>query len=180
MTVLVVSDQSIEADLRENLPEEIAGHTEVEYFPYCNGALNRLVAEHPPLQEVLRLLSPSSDASLDELETTLGVLGIAFLKTGGGGRVDELLTHAQTITPHRLRLFPHQVDDVRLTEECQNVLNQISNLKWGLERGYFTWHCGPDSGILPYNCLDKQFGRFQRDVVKARPGTFDELEPFLV
>lgn len=179
MTIAVVSSPDVKASLDATVPKSIADHTEVEYFPSFN-SLNRLVQEFEPLRNVLSMLARVEQPSLDEMGYALSALVLAFMHQPGGGCASELLEKAQKATPGLLRLFPHQLANLKLDTEFKAVLAKIPDFEYGCDRGFFSWKYRNDSGVLEYHCLNPQFDRFQRDIVKANPQTFDELEAYLL
>lgn len=179
MTVAVVSDIGVKASLDATVPDSIAKHTEVEHFPYIT-SLNRLVQEFEPLREALSTLTRTQEAGLDEMEYAFSALTRAFMHQPGGGHTSVLLEKAQMATPGLLRLFPHQLANVKLDDQFKAVLAQIDEFEYGCDRGFFSWKYRNDSGVLEYHCLNPQFDRFQRAIVKANPKTFEALEDYLL
>lgn len=179
ITIAVVSSPVVKASLDETIPKSIADHTEVEHFPFFN-SLNRLVQEFEPLRNALSMLARTEQPSLDEMEYALSALARAFMHQPGGGHASALLEKAQKATPGLLRLFPHQLSNLKLDTDFKTVLAKIPDFEYGCDRGFFSWKYHNDSGVLEYHCLNPQFDRFQRDIVKANPQTFDELEGYLL
>lgn len=179
MTVAVVSDAGVKASLDATIPGSIAKHTEVEHFPYIT-SLNRLVQEFQPLRDALCALTRTPDPGLDEMEYAFSALTRAFMHQPGGGHASVLLEKAQMATPGLLRLFPHQLANVKLDDQFKAVLARIPEFRYGCDRGFFSWKHRNDSGVLEYHCLNSQFDRFQRAIVKDNPKTFDELEAYLL
>lgn len=179
VTIAVVSSEQLKENLEATMPPNIAAHTEVEHFPYL-GSLNRLVQEFEPLRSALCCLTRTDSPSLDELEYTFSALATSFLHSSGGGASSSLLDIAQKSRPGVVRLFPHQMKDVQLSEDFKAVLARIPNFVYRLDRGFFVWECGFDSGVYEGNCVSDQFARLQRLVVKDNPQTFEDLEGHLV
>lgn len=177
-TTLVTSGARLAENLRKNIPETIASHSDVLHFPYANGSINRLVWEHEPLQKALSMLTRANSANgtKDELEYTFGALISSFLHQKENASSLALLECAQKQSPGLLRLFPHQIRDIKFREDFVKVLAQIDGLKYFAETGFFCWFCFSDSGVLPYSCLDPQFAGFQARVAAANPMTFDDFE----
>jgi hypothetical protein len=181
-TILVIAHPDVALEMRANIPQVIAAHSEVVYFPYADGHLNRLVMEYEPLRTALATLTRTADANppADELGYVFGALVTSFLHRGHACSSQVLLECAQKQSPALIRLLPNQTKDIQISPEFVKVLAQIPNLKYVTETGFFCWSCLTDSGVLPYNCLDTQFRGFQTRVVKGNPATFDEFEVHLL
>ena len=181
-TTLVTAHSDVAHSMSATIPQVIAAHSDVVYFPYADGHLNRLVMEYEPLRTALATLTRTADDKppADELGYVFGALIISFLHRGDACSSQVLLDCAQKQSPALIRLLPHQIKDIQLDAEFVKVLAQIPNLKYVTETGFFCWSCFTDSGVLPYNCLDTQFRGFQTRVVKSNPTTFDEFEVHLL
>lgn len=97
----------------------------------------------------------------------------------GCGTCDELLISAQSLSPHLIRLMPHQIVDFTLLDGFTEVLDQIDGLLYCLSKGFFQWEAFGTSGVFPHNCLSQEFGRFQRRIINHKPPTFDAFELLL-
>ncbi|WP_147474060.1 hypothetical protein [Allofranklinella schreckenbergeri] len=179
-TVLVVANLGLADKLKRTLPENIEEHTEVEFFPFCDGSINRLIFEHHPLREILAQLSITSSPDLAELGFVYSALAAAFMHSDKGGRVDELLMIAQEQSPQLIRLLPEQAANIKIKDELKNILREIPDFRFSIERGFFEWSRKNDSGVLKYSCLTPQFDAFQKMIIQANPKTFEQLEEFLL
>lgn len=64
--------------------------------------------------------------------------------------------------------------------EAKELLRQVPNFEFWVDRGYFEWRYPPaDGGIVREPCTSDSFNRFVRRVVETRPKTFLELEVLL-
>ncbi len=178
-TILTVSSPALADTLSKNIPDSIADHAEVDYFPYFDGSLNRLVLEFDALREQLSTLAKHDNPADDQLEAVLGALMLGIRKRNGQGSVQEMLQAAQAVSPHLIRLMPSQVAEFKLIDGVEELLAQIPGLNYDLSRGFFSWKAFGTSGTLPYSCLDEQFGRFQRRLLDLKPSTFDAFEGLL-
>lgn len=86
---------------------------------------------------------------------------------------------AQSLCPHVIRLMPAQLTEFSLMPGFEEQLARIRGLNYDLSRGFFCWKGFGMSGVLPYNCLDEQFVRFQNRVLDLKPTTFDAFERLL-
>jgi len=178
-TILAVSEPKLAAKLRDNIPQEILSHTEVDDFPYCDGVLNRLVVESEELRQYLMELARVDAAADDQLADVLGALMYGLLKRDGRGTVQDFLLDAQSLSPHLIRLMPNQLVDFSLIPGFEDRLARIRGLNYSLSRGFFRWEGFGMSGVLPYHCLDEQFVQFQNRVLALKPATFDAFERLL-
>ena len=174
--VLVTSDENVAKKMCEGMPFAIASYTAIEHFPYYV-SLNRLAIEFEPLRAVVSSLARTgSKVTDDEIGYTLSAFVSSFMHGNGSSSVADLLKFAQGISPALVRLFPHQIANLKLKDEFIRVLAEIPNFAYCYNTGFFDWSCSLDSGVLPYNCLDKQFEAFQNRIINARPTSFEDLE----
>jgi len=178
-TVLVVSSNVLFEAMRD-VPAVIAQHSEVVHFPFADGHGNRLVQEHAPLREALKMLCRSEEVTLDALEGVLGVLIIGMMKQNGQDvSVESVLASARSVSPHLIRLFPDEVARIRLDPAFVSVLAAIDGFEYVMDRGFFEWSFYDTSGVTSYDCLSEDFDRLQRRVISQRPITFEDLEELL-
>jgi hypothetical protein len=178
-TTLVVPTEQLSQDLQGSIPGAIAAHTDVFWFPYCDGKVNRLVLENPALRSLLKQLARVDNPTNDELTNVFGALLHGITIKDGRGTCDDLLAGAQSLCPHLMRLMPDQVNGFKLLDGFDEVLAKIDGLMYRLSKGFFHWEAFGTSGVFPQNCLSQEFGRFQRRVVESKPVTFDEFEILL-
>lgn len=179
-TVLVVADSTLADRLKRSLPQDIAGHTEVEFFPFCDGSINRLVLEHSAFGEFLAQLSVTACPTPDELVSVCSALMIALERRETGGPADDFLRLAQDQSPQLIRLLPGQAESIQIDDALESILDDIPGFHFSVERGFFEWSCNNDSGVLRYSCLTNSFIKLQKMIIKANPKTFEELEEFLL
>lgn len=178
-TALVVSDPQLQQKLSKTLPAAIKAHSEVHFFPYCDGHLNRLVIESEDVQNLLRQLAKVENPNLDELAGVFGILIIACGEHPEGARVNEIVKTANSFFPNQLRSFSVADKQPLLSEEFVCRLAMISGLSYAIERGFFRWAAFGTSGVFGFDCTNEQFKQFQEDVVQQQPTTFEEFERLL-
>lgn len=178
-TTLVVPTQTLSNNLQSSCPAAIANHTDVLYFPYCDGKMNRLVHENSAVLSSLTQLARVDNPTNDELANVFGALLHGITINNGQGTCGDLLASAQSLSPHLIRLMPDQVSAFNLLDGFDGVLAKIDGLKYRLSKGFFHWEAFGTSGVFPQNCLSQEFERFQRRVVQQMPVTFDEFEVLL-
>jgi hypothetical protein len=181
VTTLVVSNPSVFDDMRQTVPSAIAGHSTVEFFPYADGSFNRLVIEYGPLRAALSELTRVPEPGNDDLANVFGVLMLGAIKAGSPATVDQVIKAAQDVSPALLRLFPWDLDGFSLEPGFVNALARVPGLLYGVERGFFRWAAAniDMSGVLQFNCLSREFQRFQANVTAAAPTDFDSFEKLL-
>ncbi|MEN5275019.1 hypothetical protein [Stenotrophomonas lactitubi] len=175
-TILVVACESLEADLQDAMPSGIAEHSAVEFFPYCEGSLNRLVLECEKLRESLKGLARVSTPSDDELANVLGGLLIALIAGNAIESGEALAIRAQAQSPHLIRLLPAQEAEMRIEADFTGVLDGIEGLEYGMDRGFFFWKAFGIDGVFPYSCISPEFAKFQKRVITSAPSTAEEFE----
>jgi len=178
--MLVVSDVRQQAAMAAAVPETIKEHSRVIFFPYCDGVLNRLVIEHPEIQDTLRAIAKVDNPKLDELVSVLGVLVLACSQYPNGCPIDELIRYANSYFPAQIRALDAVDGKVEFTrEDFLRTLADIEDLTYDFKRGFFCWSGLGTSGVLGFDCSSDQFKQFQESVVRQQPKTFDDFEVLL-
>ena len=172
---LVVSKQALAQQMSNDLPLNIETYTNIELFPFSNGSINRLIAEHHPLRENLKYLTRVEDPTDDELEGAFGALLCALIAQNKVSCSKAIFKRGQQQSPQLLRLLPEQAEDFQCDPRFEETLARIGGLVWNLKRGFFTWSIQEFSGVLEYNCLSEDFTRFQQRVIQSSPSNFSEF-----
>lgn len=178
-TALVVPTEKLSQSLQCSIPKAIATHTDVLYFPYCDGKVNRLIFESTAVLNSLTQLARVDNPTNDELANVFGALLHGITINNGRGTCDDLLASAQSLSPHLIRLMPDQVSNFKLLDGFDETLAKIGGLVYRLSKGFFHWEAFGTSGVFSQNCLSQEFERFQRRVVENKPVTFDGFEILL-
>ncbi len=178
-TTLVVPNEPLFASLNASIPASIVAHTDVVWFPYCEGKLNRIVLESSDLRHSLTQLARVDNPSDDELVNVYGALMYGLMANNFQGDCHALLAGAQSLSPHLIRLMPHQVANFALLDGFEEALASVDGLVYRLSKGFFHWEAYGTSGVFSQNCLSIEFERFQRRVVERKPTTFDDFEVLL-
>lgn len=175
-TSLVVPDIALQVKLTAEIPDTIKLHSNVHYFPYLDGSLNRIVQENDEVRDSLKQITRSENPTIDQLEAVLGVLYLACMHTKGGKSLWQMYEVASRQHPNQLRLF----EEFNVMPEFEDALNRIRNLSYNFDRGFFNWSALGTSGTLGVSCANEKFVEFQKRVIQRQPTTFDALEEFLL
>lgn len=176
-THLVVSSESLCNKLSISVPDEIKAHSTVSFFPYPpNGTINSLVVGNNEVQAILAKIVPTEEATLDMMENALTLILAACNEHPEGCSVQDIITHVQERYPGKLRVFPVRDCSEALSDAFAGTLDKITDLCYGISRGYFNWSGYGTSSFFPHDCFSTQFKKFQEQIVEAAPATFDDFE----
>lgn len=180
-TTLVVSCEQSRERLNQDTPNEIARHTNVYHFPDTSGSFNQLIAEnHGGVKEMLRAITMVDNPSDDVLEGTFSSLLIAKRSRGEVMTVKDVLTHASKIFPTQVRPFPINQDWLSyINPNFREILDRISGLTYGMERGVFHWKGYGTSGVFGSAVNTEIFTLFQEKIINNPPTDFEEFEEAL-
>lgn len=178
---LVVSDEARVKSLTSNMPDEVKDVTEIFLFPYIErpselARLNQLVDSH------LEKIRATRFSSLTEHQNIINAIYLAWVNHIPDNDNYCLLTKIiEHIRANKIgRIYCKWQENPIHWEDCKTILNDINNLKYWTDRGYFEWEYPPtDRGILRDDCFSDSFQRFMLRIVESRPKNFDEFEGLL-
>jgi hypothetical protein len=176
---LVVSDPIVSKRLETNLPGNLVGFSQVQYFP-SDASLANVLAQEPNFCQAIRYLCSIEQPGADKLECVAKVLLGAWVSCNqGNATVMELLRAAQACTPSYIRTFA-EIDET--DQEFLKILNKIPNFTYNFAKGFFHWQYakGLDEGDFPCSIDTDQFRRFKERVKQLKPTTFEALETLLL
>jgi NADH:ubiquinone oxidoreductase subunit C len=179
-TSLVVPDIELQAKLTAEIPDTIKLHSNVHYFPYLDGVLNRIVQENDEVRDSLKRITRSENPTIDQLEAVLGVLYLACMHTKGGKSLWQMYEVASRQHPNQIRLFETFNPSMYVMPKFEDALKRIQNLSYNFDRGFFNWSALGTSGTFGVSCANEKFVEFQKRVIQLQPTTFDDLEEFLL
>lgn len=178
-TILVVPEVTFLKTLRQTMPEHIRSFSSVYRFPSFKSP-DLYVWEVGWVEVMLRKLSIDGNAEIDQLVGLLGALLMACQASHHGSSAGDIVDHVARMHPSQIRVIPDQQDwKLLLRPDFQKILAQIPDLDYRIERGFFQWSGLGMSQTFVFNCLSKEFNRFQEAVESRRPTTFEEFEEML-
>lgn len=175
---LVVSDQSLSAKLPKSMPPDIQAFSQVVYFPYKSSIVD-LAAQVSEFYSALVYLSAFETPEPDKIEFVAQALLGAWLTISSNPiSGHDLLTQAQSQTPHYIRSFQL---DFALDQDVEKILSSIEDFKYNLAKGFLHWDYadGLQTGTPPFSIDTEEFRRLQERIKDCRPATFEELEKLL-
>lgn len=180
-TTLVVSCKENKKKLFQSIPDAIVEHTKVFYFPDTKGSFNQLITEdYEGVKDMLRSITMVENATDDVLEGTFSSLLIAKKSSENITTVEEALSQASKLYPTQVRPFPMDQNWLKhLLPGFTEILDDISGLVYGTERGVFHWKCYGMSGVFGYPVTSDIFKKFQEQIINNPPTDYEEFEEAL-
>lgn len=175
---LIVSDMALANKLNQSKPSEIAAFSHVEYFSEV-GTVNARLLSEKDFHHSINYLCAYPNSS-DKLEIVAGLLMTAYKNTSQSkNNIIEILHLARKHNPSCIRIFGTTLP---LLEAVKEILNNIPDFDYDLDRGYFKWQYlnGLYTGQLLYDCNDTKFRKFEELILKEKPACFEELEGLLL
>ena len=172
---LVCSNKEKVMKLNDGIPETIANYSKALYFPYM--PINRLLQESPEFRVAIENITSIND--LDKLESVATqVLGI-WINSDEPMQASQLYQRLKTQVPSYTR--PIDIN-IQLKDDVKRILDNISEFNYHITYGFFNWSYSNemDSGMLPYDCHDQKFKKFESQILKMNPQSFDDLEGLLL
>ena len=178
-THLVLSCPQLANNRRADIPEQIAIHTKVEYFPWYERP-NVLVQQHRELRDQLAQISIRPNPSLDILANIFAYILGAAVVAAPNSSASDLWEMAHTLGPSSIRRPDHLPSiDSRVIGEFEIILGNIPGLNYIISHGIFTWSGFGLDGVISSDVSSPTFQTFQESIIKGRPQTFDDFEALL-
>ncbi len=171
-TVLVCSDKEKAALLQQKTPDNIAGFTDIIFFPEVD-TINHLILIDDAFKTLIGQICFSND--IDKLEALAKlILGHWIDKKTTLSSVNEFLSSLE-------KTFPNYLARSNVAEnllpEVERIFSTITHFSFKIEKGYFSWQYHDyDSGTIPYSVDSKEFVALQQKITSKCPKQFDELE----
>ena len=176
---LVVSAQTLCTVLNQKIPNNIKSYSQVLYFP-PEPNLIKILPQEPAFREAIEYLSAFDKPAPDKIECVVMVLLGAWLCSNKSGvSLIDVLKKAQESNPSYIRSFNQEL---QLDPQVENILSNIDNFSYNLTKGFLHWSYrdGLEEGTLHYSIDDDRFRRFQEQIKKNNPTSFEQLEAFLI
>ncbi|MEQ8997294.1 MAG: hypothetical protein RID53_12430 [Coleofasciculus sp. B1-GNL1-01] len=173
---LVVSNFQLRDRLANQIPQQIAEFSKVDYF-YFAPSLPKVLQEEQEFSQAVAYLCAFDNPEPDKIECVASVILGAWLSSDKSNvSLREILEKSRQSQPSYIRYFGSQ--DVQIDPEVKKILAKIQGFTYSISKGFLQWQFanGLEEGTLPYSIETENFRRFQERVKQNKPMTFDELE----
>jgi hypothetical protein len=173
---LVVSNSQLRDRLANQIPQQIAEFSKVDYF-YFAPSLPKVLQEEQEFSQAVAYLCAFDNPEPDKIECVASVILGAWLSSDKSNvSLRGILEKSRQSQPSYIRYFGSQ--DVQIDPEVKKILAKIQGFTYSISKGFLQWQFanGLEEGTLPYSIETENFRRFQERVKQNQPMTFDELE----
>ncbi len=177
---LACSSEQTAASLAASVPKDISAYAAAHFFPYDANPRQTLL-NYSWLADDFAFLSRSETPSSIEIANVAAVMMGAWALKVPTAKVSDVLSQAQSMSPQLIRSFkPDLPVNKILSARTISILDLIPDFQYAVVRGFLTWSCGRDSGVLSHDCYCQKFGLWQKHLAMLNPTMFEQIEGVLI
>jgi len=134
---LVVSNFQLRDRLANQIPQQIAEFSKVDYF-YFASSLPKVLQEEQEFSQAVAYLCAFDNPEPDKIECVASVILGAWLSSDKSNvSIREILEKSRQSQPSYIRYFGSQ--DVQIDPEVKKILDQIQGFTYSISKGFLQW-----------------------------------------